>query len=71
MLDVKVIKAPAPGTMQIIRQRSGARWGEDFRPAAVYAVPSSGRQDSGVCGMPVMRSDIAIPAMQWLHPALI
>lgn len=38
MLDVKVIKAPAPGTMQIIRQRSGARWGEDFRPAAVGLV---------------------------------
>ena len=38
MLDIKVIKAPAPGTMAILRQRSGKRWGEDFAPAAVGLV---------------------------------
>lgn len=38
MLDIRVIKAPAAGTMQIIRLRSGARWSEDFRPAAVGLV---------------------------------
>ena len=38
MLDIKVIKAPAPGTMAILRQRSGNRWSEDFLPAAVGLV---------------------------------
>ena len=38
MLDIKVIKAPAPGTMAILRQRSGNRWNEEFLPAAVGLV---------------------------------
>ncbi len=38
MLDVKVIKAPSKGTMDILRLRSGKRWAEDFTPAAVGLV---------------------------------
>ena len=38
MLDIKVIKAPAPGTMAILCQRSGNRWNEEFLPAAVGLV---------------------------------
>lgn len=38
MLDIRAIKAPAPGTMRVIRQRSGARWDDDFCPAAVGLV---------------------------------
>ena len=38
MLDIKVIKAPAPGTMAILRQRSGRRWSEEYLPAAVGLV---------------------------------
>ena len=38
MIDIRIIKAPSAGTMNIIRSRSGARWGEDFSPAAVGLV---------------------------------
>ena len=38
MLDVQIIKAPSAGTMAIVRQRSGARWTEDFKPAALGLV---------------------------------
>lgn len=37
-MDVRLIKAPAPGVLAIIRARSGARWGADFAPAAVGLV---------------------------------
>ena len=37
-MDVRVIKAPSEGTMEIIRSRSGRRWGADFRPAALGLV---------------------------------
>lgn len=38
MIDIRIIKAPSAGTMNIIRSRSGARWGEGFSPAAVGLV---------------------------------
>lgn len=37
-MDIRLIKAPAPGTLEIIRSRSGARWGQDFKPAALGLV---------------------------------
>lgn len=37
-MDIRLIKAPSPGVMRIIRARSGVRWGEDFCPAAVGLV---------------------------------
>jgi hypothetical protein len=38
MADIKIIRNPAPGTMAIINQRSGARWDKDFLPSAVGLV---------------------------------
>lgn len=37
-MDVRVIKAPAPNTLNIIRSRSGVRWGQDFNPACIGLV---------------------------------
>lgn len=38
MIDVRLIKAPSEGVMNIIRSRSGAKWDADFMPAAVGLV---------------------------------
>lgn len=37
-MEIRLIKAPARGTLDIIRSRSGARWGQDFNPAALGLV---------------------------------
>lgn len=37
-MDIRIIKAPSAGTMDIIRARSGARWDKDFSPSCVGLV---------------------------------
>lgn len=37
-MDIRIIKAPAKNTMEIIRKRSGRRLEDDFSPAAVGLV---------------------------------
>ena len=37
-MDIRIIKAPAEGTMKIVRARSGARWDDGFSPACVGLV---------------------------------
>lgn len=51
-MHIRMIKAPSPGTMRIIRSRSGARWGEGFAPAAIGLV-------QGLVIEMVVASDIA------------
>ena len=38
MVDIRIIKAPSAGTMEIVRSRSGARWEKGFAPAALGLV---------------------------------
>lgn len=37
-MDIRIIKAPSDGTMDIIRARSGRRWSSEIAPAALGLV---------------------------------